>query len=122
MMRRVFDAPEKFRETYFVQFPGSYFTGDRARKDEDGYFWLLGRVDDVIHSSGYRLGTVEIENALVSHEAVAEAAIVPFPHPVKGQGIYAFVTLRAGFEKSEELEKESSRPCPEEDRLDCRSG
>ena len=103
MMRRVFDAPGKFRETYFVQFPGCYFTGDRARKDEDGYFWLLGRVDDVIHSSGYRLGTTEIENALVSHEAVAEAAVVPYPHPIKGQGIYAFVTLRPGHEKSEGL-------------------
>jgi acetyl-CoA synthetase len=105
MMRRVFDAPEKFRETYFVQFPGNYFTGDRARKDEDGYFWFLGRVDDVIHSSGYRLGTVEIENALVSHEAIAEAAIVPFSHPIKGQGIYAFVTLRPGFENSETLKE-----------------
>jgi acetyl-CoA synthetase len=105
MMRTVFDAPERFRETYFVQFPGNYFTGDRASKDEDGYFWLLGRVDDVIHSSGYRLGTQEIENALVSHETVAEVAVVPFPHPVKGQGIYAFVTLRPGVEKSEELKK-----------------
>ena len=105
MMRRVFDAPEKFKEAYFVQFPGCYFTGDRARKDEDGYFWLLGRVDDVIHSSGYRLGTTEIENALVSHEAVAEAGVVPYPHPMKGQGIYAFVTLRPGYENSEELKK-----------------
>jgi acetyl-CoA synthetase len=105
MMRTVFDAPERFRETYFVQFPGNYFTGDRAIKDEDGHFWLLGRVDDVIHSSGYRLGTQEIENALVSHETVAEVAVVPFPHPVKGQGIYAFVTLRPGVEKSEELKK-----------------
>ncbi|HSB06633.1 MAG TPA: acetate--CoA ligase [Thermodesulfobacteriota bacterium] len=105
MMRGVFDAPEKLRETYFVQFPGAYFTGDRARRDEDGYFWLSGRVDDVIHSSGYRLGTTEIENALSSHEAVAEVAIVPFAHPIKGQGIYAFVTLRPGFEKSEALKK-----------------
>ena len=105
VMREVFDAPEKLRETYFVQFPGTYFTGDRARKDENGYFWFSGRVDDVIHSSGYRLGTTEIENALTSHEAVAEAAIVPFLHPIKGQGIYAFVTLRPGFEKSEILKK-----------------
>jgi acetyl-CoA synthetase len=105
MMRRVFDAPEKFKETYFVQFPGNYFTGDRARKDGEGYFWILGRVDDVIHSSGYRLGTQEIENALVSHEAVVEAAVVPFPHPVKGQGIYAFVTLTPGIESSEDLKK-----------------
>ncbi len=105
MMRGVFDRPERFREIYFVQFPGTYFTGDRARRDEDGYFWLAGRVDDVIHSSGYRLGTLEIENALVSHEAVAEAAVVPFPHPMKGQGIYAFVTLKPGYERSKELEE-----------------
>ena len=105
MMRGVFDAAERFRETYFVQFPGTYFTGDRARRDENGYFWLAGRVDDVIHSSGYRLGTIEIENALVSHEAVAEAAVVPYPHPIKGQGIYAFVTLKPGYEKSKELEE-----------------
>ena len=97
----VYGNPGRFRELYFSQFPGLYFTGDGARKDEEGYFWLLGRVDDVIHSSGYRLGTAEIENALVAHQAVAEAAVVPFPHPLKGQGIYAFVTLRSGFEKSE---------------------
>ena len=103
MMRAVYGAPDRFRQIYFVQFPDIYFTGDRARKDEEGYFWFLGRVDDVIHSSGYRLGTVEMENALVSHEAIAEAAIVPFSHPVKGQGIYAFVTLRSGFEQSETL-------------------
>jgi len=101
MMRMVYGNPGRFRELYFSQFPGLYFTGDGARKDEEGYFWLLGRVDDVIHSSGYRLGTAEIENALVAHQAVAEAAVVPFPHPLKGQGIYAFVTLRSGFEKSE---------------------
>ena len=105
IMRGVFDAPEKFKETYFVQFPGNYFTGDRARKDEDGYYWLLGRVDDVIHASGYRLGTAEIENALLSHEAVTEAAVVPFPHPIRGQGIYAFVTVKPGVEKSEALKR-----------------
>lgn len=105
IMRTVYGYPERFEETYFMQFPGVYFTGDGARKDEDGYFWFLGRVDDVIHSSGYRLGTTEIEAGLVSHEAVAEAAVVPYPHPVKGQGIYAFVTLRSGFEKSEEIKE-----------------
>ena len=105
MMRTVYGNPGRFRELYFSQFPGLYFTGDGARKDEEGYFWFLGRVDDVIHSSGYRLGTAEIENALVSHEAVAEAAVVPFPHPLKGQGIYAFVTLRSGFEKSEAMKQ-----------------
>jgi acetyl-CoA synthetase len=105
MMRAVYGYPDRFEETYFTQFPGVYFTGDGAKKDEDGYFWFLGRVDDVIHSSGYRLGTTEIESALVSHEAVAEAAVVPYPHPVKGQGIYAFVTLRSGYPKSEEMKK-----------------
>ena len=105
MMRTVHGHPARFQELYFSFFPKSYFTGDAARKDEDGYFWLLGRVDDVIHSSGTRLGTTEIENALVSHEAVAEAAVVPFPHPLKGQGIYAFVTLRSGFAKSEGMKQ-----------------
>lgn len=103
IMRTVYGEPERFRETYFVQFPGMYFTGDGARKDEDGYFWLMGRVDDVINVSGHRLGTAEIESALVSHEAVAEAAVVGFPHDLKGQGIYAFVTLRSGREKTEDL-------------------
>jgi acetyl-CoA synthetase len=105
MMRTVYGNPGRFRELYFSQFPGLYFTGDGARKDEEGYFWFLGRVDDVIHSSGYRLGTAEIESALVSHEAVAEAAVVGFPDPLKGQGIYAFVTLRSGFEKSEAIKQ-----------------
>ncbi len=97
--------PRASNEITSLQFPGVYFTGDGARKDEDGYFWFLGRVDDVIRSSGYRLGTTEIENVLVSHEAVAEAAVVGFPHELKGQGIYAFVTLRPGFEKTEEMKK-----------------
>jgi acetyl-CoA synthetase len=105
MMRTVYGHPGRFQEIYLSQFPGMYFTGDGARRDEDGYYWFLGRVDDVIHSSGVRLGTAEIESALVSHAAVAEAAVVPFPHPLKGQGIYAFVTLRSGFEKSEETER-----------------
>ena len=105
MMRAVHGHPGRFLETYFSQFPGVYFTGDGVRKDEDGYYWFLGRVDDVIHSSGYRLGTTEIENVLVAHEAVAEAAVVPFPHELKGQAIYAFVTLRSGFKKSEEMQQ-----------------
>jgi len=106
MMRTVFGNPERFKETYFVQYPGSYFTGDGARKDADGYFWLMGRVDDVINVSGHRMGTAEIESALVAHEVVAEAAVVGFPHEVKGQGIYAFVTLKSGIEKSDNLTKE----------------
>ena len=105
MMRAVYGKEENFEEAYFRHFPGMYFTGDGARKDDDGYFWLLGRVDDVIHSSGYRLGTMEIESALVSHEAVAEAAVVGFPHKLKGQGIYAFVVLKSGYEKSDEMKK-----------------
>nr|WP_279322746.1 AMP-binding protein [Rhodothermus marinus] len=93
-------------ETYFTRFPGKYFTGDGARRDEDGYYWIVGRVDDVINVSGHRLGTAEIESALVQHEAVAEAAVVGYPHEIKGQGIYAFVTLKAGFEPSDTLRKE----------------
>lgn len=106
MMRTVYGQHQRFKETYFSQFPGLYFTGDGARKDEDGYFWLMGRVDDVINVSGHRMGTAEIESALVSHPKVAEAAVVGMPHDIKGQGIYAFVTLKAGVEKSDELKKE----------------
>ena len=106
LMRRVYGEPERFKNTYFVQFPGVYTTGDGARVDEDGYFWLMGRIDDVINVSGHRIGTAEVESALVSHEKVAEAAVVGMPHDIKGQGIYAFVTLKAGVPKSEELKKE----------------
>jgi len=106
MMRTVYGQPERFKDTYFSQFPGLYFTGDGARVDEDGYFWLMGRVDDVINVSGHRIGTAEIESALVSHPKVAESAVVGMPHDIKGQGIYAFVTLNAGVEKTEELKKE----------------
>ncbi len=105
MMRTVYGQHERFRETYFVQFPGLYFTGDGARVDEDGDFWLMGRVDDVINVSGHRIGTAEVESALVSHASVAEAAVVGMPHEIKGQGIYAFVTLKAGLTKSEDLKK-----------------
>lgn len=106
MMRTVFGQPERFKDTYFVQFPGFYFTGDGARQDQDGYYWLMGRVDDVINVAGHRLGTAEIESALVAHPAVAEAAVVGYPHEVKGQGIYAYVILKAGVQKSEELKKQ----------------
>lgn len=98
-------ANERIKEIYFSRFPGYYFTGDGARVDEDGYFWLMGRVDDVINVSGHRIGTAEVESALVSHEAVAEAAVVGFPHEVKGEGIYAFVILKEGYEPSDELRK-----------------
>jgi acetyl-CoA synthetase len=105
IMRTVYGDPKRFVDTYFSQFPGMYFTGDGARRDEDGYFWLMGRVDDVINVSGHRLGTAEIESALVSHSLVAEAAVVGFSHDIKGQGIYAFVTLKSGVEKTEDLKK-----------------
>jgi len=105
IMRTVYGQHERFKETYFVQFPGMYFTGDGARIDEDGDFWLMGRVDDVINVSGHRIGTAEVESALVSHASVAEAAVVGMPHEIKGQGIYAFVTVKQGQAKSEELKK-----------------
>jgi acetyl-CoA synthetase len=107
MLRAVWNDPDKkrLRETYFERFPGRYFTGDGARVDTDGYFWLLGRIDDVIKVSGHRLGTAEIESALVSHESVSEAAVVGYPHPVKGEGIHAFVVLKDGYFPSEDLEK-----------------
>jgi len=93
MLSTLYGDPEKYKEAYWSQIPGMYFTGDGARRDQDGYFWILGRVDDVINVSGHRLGTAEVESALVSHPAVAEAAVVGFPHPLKGEGIFAFVTL-----------------------------
>jgi acetyl-CoA synthetase len=105
-MRTVWGDPQRFKEQYFIQHPGLYFTGDGARKDEDGFFWLMGRVDDVINVSGHRLGTAEIESALVSHPSVAESAVVGYPHDIKGQGIYAFVTLKEGFKPSDELKKD----------------
>jgi acetyl-CoA synthetase len=105
-MRTVYGDPDRLKQQYFVQIPGLYFTGDGARKDEDGFFFLMGRVDDVINVSGHRLGTAEVESALVAHEAVAESAVVGFPHDIKGQGIYAFVTLKAGFEPSDDLKKQ----------------
>lgn len=106
MARTVFGDHERFKETYFSQVPGMYFSGDGAKKDEDGYYWIIGRIDDVLNVSGHRLGTAEIESALVLHKDVAEAAVVGFPHDIKGQGIYAFVTLDSGVQKSEELKKE----------------
>jgi acetyl-CoA synthetase len=106
LMRGVYGDPERFKNTYFTRFPGVYTTGDGARVDEDGYYWLMGRIDDVINVSGHRIGTAEVESALVSHPKVAEAAVVGMPHEIKGQGIYAFVTLKAGVERSEELKKE----------------
>jgi acetyl-CoA synthetase len=105
-MRTVYGNHQRFIETYFSAFPGMYFTGDGARRDEEGYYWITGRVDDVLIVSGHNLGTAEIESALVLHDAVAEAAIVGYPHDIKGQGIYAYVTLKQGVEPSDELRKE----------------
>jgi acetyl-CoA synthetase len=98
--RTVHGDHKRFRETYFTQYPGYYFTGDGARRDEDGYYWITGRIDDVINVSGHRLGTAEVESALVAHEAVAEAAVVGYPHPIKGQGIYCYVLLNKGYAES----------------------
>ena len=95
-----------FNDTYFTTYPGTYFSGDGVRRDEDGYYWITGRVDDVINVSGHRMGTAEVESALVLHDAVAEAAVVGFPHDIKGQGIYAYVTLMTGVEATEDLRKE----------------
>jgi len=105
-MRTLFGDHERFIETYFKMYPGVYFTGDGARRDEDGYYWITGRVDDVINVSGHRMGTAEVESALVLHDAVAEAAVVGYPHDIKGQGIYAYVTLMSGVEASDDLRKE----------------
>ena len=106
MMRTVYGDHDRFHETYFKMFPGKYFSGDGARRDEDGYYWITGRVDDVINVSGHRMGTAEVESALVLYEFVAEAAVVGYPHDIKGQGIYAYVTLMGGVEASDELKKE----------------
>jgi acetyl-CoA synthetase len=102
-MRTIYGDHERFIQTYFSAYPGKYFTGDGCRRDADGFFWITGRVDDVINVSGHRLGTAEVESSLVAHEMVAEAAVVGYPHDIKGQGIYAYVTLMIGVEQSEAL-------------------
>ena len=104
-MRTVYGDHQRFFETYFSTYPGRYFTGDGCRRDADGYYWITGRVDDVINVSGHRMGTAEIESALVLHDDVAEAAVVGYPHDIKGQGIYAYVTLNKGVEATEDLRK-----------------
>ncbi|HVJ71893.1 MAG TPA: AMP-binding protein, partial [Sphingomicrobium sp.] len=105
-MRTVWGDPARFFSTYFTAYPGYYFTGDGCRRDDDGYFWITGRIDDVINVSGHRLGTAEIESALVAHEDVAEAAVVGMPHEIKGQGIYAYVTVNAGCPVDDKLRTE----------------
>jgi acetyl-CoA synthetase len=106
MMRTMWGDHDRFVDTYFTMFPDLYFTGDGCRKDQDGDYWLMGRIDDVVNVSGHRIGTAEVESALVSHEKVAEAAVTPVPHDIKGQGLYAFVTLKEGIPETEELKKE----------------
>jgi acetyl-CoA synthetase len=106
IMRTLYGDHERFIQTYFSTFKGYYFTGDGARRDADGYYWITGRVDDVINVSGHRMGTAEVESALVAHPKVAEAAVVGFPHDIKGQGIYAYVTLKLGEEPSDALRQE----------------
>lgn len=105
-MRTVFGDHKRFEETYFSQYQGYYFSGDGCKRDEDGMLWISGRVDDVLNVSGHRIGTAEVESALVLHPAVAEAAVVGVPHEIKGQGIYSYVTLNKGFEATDELKKE----------------
>jgi len=104
--RSIYGDHKRFEETYFSHFKGYYFTGDGARRDADGYYWITGRVDDVINVAGHRLGTAEVESALVAHPKVSEAAVVGYPHDIKGQGIYAYVTLMVGEKPTEDLRKE----------------
>jgi acetyl-CoA synthetase len=106
MLRTIYGDPDRYVSQYWSKNPGKYTTGDSAKRDKDGYFWIIGRVDDVIKVSGHRLGTAEVESALVSHPAVAEAAAIGLPHELKGQGIHAFVILRAGYAPSAELAEE----------------
>jgi acetyl-CoA synthetase len=105
-MRTLYGDHERFKETYFTMYPGYYFSGDGARRDEDGYYWITGRMDDVINVSGHRMGTAEVESALVLHHDVAESAVVGYPHDIKGQGIYVYITLMVGVEATDELKQE----------------
>ncbi|MFN3568218.1 MAG: AMP-binding enzyme, partial [Caldimicrobium sp.] len=105
MARGVWGDPSRFKEIYFSRFPGYYLTGDGARVDEDGYFWIMGRLDDVINVSGHRIGTMELESAFVAHPSVAEAAVVGMPHDIKGEAIYAYIVLKEGYSPSEDLKK-----------------
>ena len=101
-MRTVYKDHQRFKDTYFSTYKGKYFTGDGSRRDKDGYYWITGRVDDIIIVSGHNLGTAEIESALVGHNSVAESAVVGYPHDIKGWGVYAYVTLKTGFKESDE--------------------
>src|SRR5256884_7661153 len=105
MLQTLYHDPERYKQVYWSQVPGKYFTGDGARMDEDGFFWLMGRIDDVINVAGHRIGTMEVESALVSHEKVAEAAVVGKPHPVKGQSLVAYVVLKRGQPRADGLKR-----------------
>jgi acetyl-CoA synthetase len=105
-MRAIYGDPQRMQQQYFNRFEGKYFTGDGCHRDNDGYYWITGRVDDVINVAGHRLGTAEVESALAAHPKVAEAAVVGYPHAMKGQGIYAYVTLKLGVEPTEQLREE----------------
>ena len=105
-MRTIYGDHKRFHETYFSQFKGYYFTGDGVKKDKDGYYWVTGRVDDVLNVSGHRLGTAEIEGAIGAHVSVAEAAVVGFPHDIKGEGVFAYVTLMSGVKENIDIAKE----------------
>jgi acetyl-CoA synthetase len=113
-IRSIYGDHQRMIDTYFSNYPGYYFTGDGARRDEDGYYWITGRVDDVLNVSGHRMGTAEVESALVLHDKIAEAAVVGFPHDIKGQGIYAYVTPMQGVEPNEELRAELIKLCIKE--------
>jgi acetyl-CoA synthetase len=106
MLRTIYGDPDRYKQQYWSQIEGVYFTGDGARRDGDGYYWIMGRIDDVVNVSGHRLGTMEVESALVSHPAVAEAAVVGRPDPIKGQGIVAYVTVESGLKTSDTLKQE----------------
>ena len=120
-MRTIYGDHKRFINTYFSMFKGYYFTGDGAKRDEDGYYWITGRVDDVLNVSGHRLGTAEIEGAIGQHKAVAEAAVVGYPHDIKGQGIYAYVALMSGATETDSLFKEDSIDCKEVNWTSCLS-
>ena len=113
-MRTVYGDHQRFMDTYFSQFPGYYFTGDGAKRDEDGYYWITGRVDDVLNISGHRIGTAEVEGGIGKTDDVAEAAVVGFPHDIKGQGIYSFVTLMTGVESSDDIKDAIKQKVSEE--------
>ena len=121
-MRTMWGDHDRFIDTYFTMYNDLYFTGDGCRVDEDGDYWLMGRIDDVVNVSGHRIGTAEVESALVSHPKVAEAAVAPMPHDIKGQALYAFVTLIDGVEPSDELKKELVLHVRKEIGADRRAG